>query len=136
MWKFSPKDVIAEFQVVLVKLTRLSRNLPNEKTSLNITICWSFLLTLDRRFCALVCFVSLVYWPRWDKTCLRGFHQRETQTSILKYRDYLEKPVASLQAILCLCCLQTQKSGYPGSRPIAHDMTYHIYVTLGAKLRK
>ena len=32
------------------------------ETSLNITICWSFCSTFNKRFCALVCFVSLIKW--------------------------------------------------------------------------
>ena len=32
----------------------------------------------------------IVYLPQHDKTCLRGFRQSETQTSLLSYRDKLE----------------------------------------------
>ena len=28
-----------------------------------------------------------IYGPRRDKTCLQGFRQNETQTSLLSYRD-------------------------------------------------
>ena len=31
-----------------------------------------------------------LFGPRCGKTCLQGFQQSETQTSLLSYRDYLE----------------------------------------------
>ena len=40
-----------------------------------ITICLSLVYRLD------------LYGPRRDKTCLRGFKQSKTQTSLLSYRD-------------------------------------------------
>ena len=34
--------------------------------------------------------VKIINGPRREKSCLRGFHQSEFQTSLLSYRDYLE----------------------------------------------
>ena len=34
--------------------------------------------------------IDLVFGPRCDKTCLRGFGQSEIQTNLLSYRDKLE----------------------------------------------
>ena len=34
--------------------------------------------------------MQIIYGPRRDKTCLRGFQQSEAQTSLLSYRDKLE----------------------------------------------
>ena len=50
-----------------------------------LTTCWGLLY--------IVCFrrknsdIASVVGPRRDKTCLRGFRQREIQTSLLSYRD-------------------------------------------------
>ena len=33
---------------------------------------------------------TLVFAPRHEKTCLRGFRQSEIQTSFLGYRDQIE----------------------------------------------
>ena len=54
-----------------------------------LTTCWGLLY--------IVCFrrkksdIASVFGPRRDKTCLRGFRQSEIQTSLLSYRDQLEK---------------------------------------------
>ena len=34
--------------------------------------------------------ISIPYEPRRDKTCLQGFRQKETQTSVLGYGEKLE----------------------------------------------
>ena len=36
------------------------------------------------------CLINRLFGPRREKTCLRGFRQSEFQTSLLRYRDYLE----------------------------------------------
>ena len=35
-------------------------------------------------------YVPTIYWPRHEKTCLRGIQQNKFQTSLLSYTDYLE----------------------------------------------
>ena len=51
------------------------------------------------KLCEFSTFITLIdsaisfdntFGPRRDKTCLRGFRQRDIQTSLLSYRDLLE----------------------------------------------
>ena len=44
-------------------------------------------------------FAYTVNGPRRDKTCLQGFQQSETQTSLLIYRDKLEIEISQISSL-------------------------------------
>ena len=66
----------------------------NKLSSLHADIGLYFkLTTLDLRWvCSLICFclsLTLIYEPRQEKACLRGFRPGKTQTRLLSYTDKL-----------------------------------------------
>ena len=96
-------------------------------------------------------FLVMLSGPRRQKTCPRGFRQREIQTSLLSYKDYVENrnstcstftydnfqnvnnkgadQTAQMRRLVCACVVRKPpKTGFLTSRPNSNKGHYNVSI--------